>query len=55
MRRAAWLAAQLGLTATNAALGQSPRTTFIAVERGVRLEVLDWGGAGRPLIDTLPR
>ena len=29
----------------------SPHTTrFVAVEKGVRLEVLDWGGSGRPLV-----
>jgi non-heme chloroperoxidase len=29
----------------------SPHTTrFVTVERGVRLEVLDWGGSGRPLV-----
>jgi non-heme chloroperoxidase len=29
----------------------SPRTTrFVTVEKGVRLEVLDWRGSGRPLV-----
>lgn len=29
----------------------SPHTTrFIGVEKGIRLEVLDWGGSGRPLV-----
>ena len=29
----------------------SPHTTrFISVEKGLRLEVLDWGGTGRPLV-----
>jgi non-heme chloroperoxidase len=29
----------------------SPHTTrFVPVEKGVRLEVLDWGGSGRPLV-----
>jgi non-heme chloroperoxidase len=29
----------------------SPHTTrFVTVEKGVRLEVLDWGGSGRPLV-----
>jgi pimeloyl-ACP methyl ester carboxylesterase len=29
----------------------SPHTTqFVAVDNGVRLEVLDWGGSGRPII-----
>jgi non-heme chloroperoxidase len=25
-------------------------TQFVTVEKGVRLEVLDWGGSGRPLV-----
>src|ERR1700761_3534368 len=28
----------------------SPRTQFVTVEKDVRLEVLDWGGTGRPLV-----
>lgn len=29
----------------------SPHTTrFVTVEKGVRLEVLDWGGSGRPMV-----
>jgi non-heme chloroperoxidase len=28
----------------------SHRTRFVEVEPGVKLEVLDWGGTGRPLI-----
>jgi non-heme chloroperoxidase len=29
----------------------APRsTTFVEVEKGVKLEVLDWGGAGRPIV-----
>jgi pimeloyl-ACP methyl ester carboxylesterase len=29
----------------------SPHTTqFVTVEKGVRLEVLDWGGSGRPIV-----
>ncbi len=28
----------------------SPSTQFVAVEKDVNLEVVDWGGAGRPLI-----
>src|SRR5580692_8396349 len=29
----------------------SPHTTrFVTVDNGVRLEVLDWGGSGRPMI-----
>jgi hypothetical protein len=25
-------------------------TRFVTVEKGIRLEVLDWGGSGRPLV-----
>lgn len=27
-----------------------PRIRFVAVEKGVRLEVIDWGGSGRPVV-----
>ena len=27
-----------------------PRATMVTVEKDVKLEVLDWGGTGRPLI-----
>ncbi len=52
MLRAAVLAA---LTASAAVaqekVDSSPHTAqFIAVEPGVKLEVLDWGGSGRPLV-----
>lgn len=30
--------------------GQTPRTTFVTVEKDVALEVLDWGGAGVPVV-----
>ncbi|MGH7868462.1 MAG: alpha/beta fold hydrolase, partial [Candidatus Dormibacteraceae bacterium] len=30
---------------------QSPhKVTFVSVEKGIKLEVLDWGGTGRPLV-----
>ena len=33
------------------ALGaQSPRARFVSVEKDVALEVLDWGGAGVPVV-----
>jgi len=32
------------------ARGQVPRVSFIAVDTGVKLEVIDWGGAGRPVV-----
>jgi non-heme chloroperoxidase len=31
-------------------LGQAPHVSFIAVDTGVKLEVIDWGGSGRPLV-----
>lgn len=38
-------------TKETAWLDPSPhRTQFVAVENNVKLEVLDWGGAGRPLV-----
>jgi pimeloyl-ACP methyl ester carboxylesterase len=30
--------------------GQAPRVSFIGVDTGVKLEVLDWGGTGRPVV-----
>jgi non-heme chloroperoxidase len=33
-----------------AALAQSPTSQFVSVEENVSLEVLDWGGTGRPLV-----
>ena len=50
MRRAVSLAAVLCLASATAALAQPPRTTFVTVEPGVRLEVIDWGGSGRPVV-----
>jgi non-heme chloroperoxidase len=32
------------------AKGPSSRHLFVMVEKGVRLEVLDWGGSGRPVV-----
>ena len=45
----------LGVLFAAMALGQAPDTTahsiqFVTVEAGVKLEVLDWGGSGRPLV-----
>jgi non-heme chloroperoxidase len=41
---ACWLHAQEG------AVSSSPAVQFVAVDKDVKLEVLDWGGTGRPLI-----
>jgi pimeloyl-ACP methyl ester carboxylesterase len=38
------------LLLTDAAHAQSVKTHMVAVERNVKLEVLDWGGSGRPLV-----
>jgi len=29
---------------------QAPRVTYVAVDTGVKLEVVDWGGSGRPVV-----
>src|SRR5579875_2260912 len=34
----------------SAAAPTEPRASFVTVEPGVRSEVLDWGGSGRPLV-----
>jgi pimeloyl-ACP methyl ester carboxylesterase len=52
-RRALVLAGGLAMAGAPAAQGAdtSPhKVQFVTVEKGVRLEVLDWGGSGRPLI-----
>jgi non-heme chloroperoxidase len=49
----AYLCAALTLSpAASSQLSTVPaaKVQFVAVEQGVRLEVLDWGGSGRPLI-----
>ena len=40
----------LSLTIAQLAAGQQPRTVFITVQKDVKLEVLDWGGSGRPVV-----
>ena len=41
----------LATDATRWAVDSSPHTTqFVPVEEGIKLEVLDWGGTGRPLV-----
>lgn len=49
MRRIASIAAAFCVISI-AAYGQAPKTTFVTVEHDVRLEVLDWGGSGRPVM-----
>lgn len=36
--------------ATALAVAAQPRIQFVSVEPGVRLEVVDWGGAGQPVV-----
>jgi pimeloyl-ACP methyl ester carboxylesterase len=47
MRVALLLLTALALRSPSA---RAQRVTFIAVERDVKLEVLDWGGSGRPVV-----
>lgn len=44
----AWLA--LFLSLARGAAAQSPRTMFVTVQPEVKLEVLDWGGSGKPVV-----
>jgi non-heme chloroperoxidase len=45
-----WVRVVLALALPPAIFAQSPRTSFIAVQPDVKLEVLDWGGSGRPVV-----
>ena len=40
----------VGLAFSRLVSAQTPRTAFIAVQPDVKLEVIDWGGAGRPVV-----
>lgn len=42
--------AALILCAFSSFAAAAPKTQFVTVDEGVRLEVLDWGGSGRPLV-----
>ena len=44
------LAFLLGVFLAPELTAQAPRTTFIGVDSGVALEVLDWGGSGVPIV-----
>lgn len=35
---------------TSHTAASSPRVEFVPVEKGIKLEVLDWGGTGRPIV-----
>jgi pimeloyl-ACP methyl ester carboxylesterase len=45
-----YITAAIPLRAQQSAALPAPRTRTVTVENGVDLEVLDWGGTGRPLI-----
>jgi len=45
-----WACVGICLTRALTASAQSPSTSFVAVQPDVRLEVLDWGGSGRPVV-----
>jgi non-heme chloroperoxidase len=40
----------IALRAQEAPATSSPRAQFVTVDKNVKLEVLDWGGTGRPLV-----
>jgi pimeloyl-ACP methyl ester carboxylesterase len=40
----------LGMSVFQTSVAQAPRVSFITVDSGVTLEVLDWGGSGRPVV-----
>lgn len=44
------VACALPIGAALGAQGQLPRSRFVAVDKNVELEVLDWGGTGRPVV-----
>ncbi len=48
--RMRWMPVVFGLGLVRLAGAQEPKTSFIAVQRDVKLEVLDWGGSGRPVV-----
>jgi len=45
-----WSRVALGLVIGHAAGAQPSRTIFVAVQPDVKLEVIDWGGSGRPVV-----
>jgi pimeloyl-ACP methyl ester carboxylesterase len=50
MRTVFTIACAAAVMLPNFADAQSARTSLIAVDTGVALEVLDWGGSGRPVV-----
>jgi len=45
-----WARVALCFTVAHSGAAQSPRTMFVTVQPEVKLEVLDWGGSGRPVV-----
>lgn len=50
MKLASWLAVALGLLQAPWRDPSSHQARFVTVDSSVRLEVLDWGGSGRPVV-----
>ena len=50
MKLATWLALALGLLQSPWRDPSPHQARFVTVDSTVRLEVLDWGGSGRPLV-----
>jgi len=45
-----WAGVALCAMVGHTGVAQSPRTKFVTVQPDVKLEVLDWGGSGRPVV-----
>jgi len=50
MNSSLWVRVAFGLVLAETAFAQTPKTSFVTVQRDVKLEVLDWGGSGRPVV-----
>jgi len=50
MNSSLWVRVAFGLVLGGTAFAQTPKTSFVTVQRDVKLEVLDWGGSGRPVV-----
>src|SRR5690242_7472669 len=50
MKLVSAVCAALCLTVAGSVRAQRPRATFVAVQPDVKLEVVDWGGSGRPVV-----
>ena len=45
-----WVCVAFGVARGQSGSAQASRTTFVTVQRDVTLEVIDWGGSGRPVV-----